>query len=46
MKIVDATVSMIASSAVDCGFKPGRVKPKTITFIFVASPQRVRANTG
>ena len=30
MKIVDATVSMIASSAVDCGFKPGQTKDYNI----------------
>ena len=30
---------MLASSAVDRGFKSGQVKPKTIKLIFVASPQ-------
>jgi hypothetical protein len=31
-------VSMLASSAVDRGFDPGRIKPKTIKLVFVASP--------
>ena len=31
-------VSLLASSSVDRGFEPGRVKPKTIKLIFVASP--------
>jgi hypothetical protein len=31
-------VSVLASSAVDRGFKPGWVKPKTIKLVFVASP--------
>ena len=31
-------VSVLASSAVDRGFDPRRVKPKTITMVFVASP--------
>ena len=31
-------VSMLASSAVDRGFDPWSVKPKTIKFVFVASP--------
>jgi hypothetical protein len=30
-------VSVLASSAVDLGFEPGRVKPKTIKLVFVAS---------
>ena len=30
--------SVFASSAVDRGFEPGRVKPKTITLVCVASP--------
>ena len=32
-------VSVIVSSAVDLGLSPGRLKPKTMKFIFVASPQ-------
>jgi hypothetical protein len=31
-------VSVLASSAVDRGFDPDRVKPKTIKLVFVASP--------
>jgi hypothetical protein len=31
-------VSVLASSAVECGFEPDRVKPKTIKLVFVASP--------
>ena len=30
-------VSVLVSSAVDREFKPGRVKPKTIKLVFVAS---------
>ena len=30
-------VSVLASSVVDRGFKPDRVKPKTIKLVFVAS---------
>ena len=29
-------VSVLASSAVDRGFEPGRVKPKTMKLVFVA----------
>ena len=29
-------VSVLASSAVDRGFEPGQVKPKTMKFVFVA----------
>jgi hypothetical protein len=31
-------VRVPASSVVNCGFEPGRVKPKTIKLVFVASP--------
>ena len=31
-------VSVLASSVVDRGFEPGRIKPKTIQLVFVASP--------
>jgi hypothetical protein len=31
-------VSVLASSAVECGFEPDRVKPKTIKLVCVASP--------
>ena len=31
-------VSVLASTAVDRGFEPDRVKPKTIKLVFVASP--------
>jgi hypothetical protein len=31
-------VSVLTSKAVDCGFEPRRIKPKTIKLIFVASP--------
>ena len=31
-------VSMLASSAVNYGFEPGQVKPKTIKLVIVASP--------
>ena len=31
-------VSVLASSAVDRGLEPGRVKPKIIKLAFVASP--------
>ena len=30
-------VSVIASSAVDRGFEPGRIEPKTVKLVFVAS---------
>ena len=36
--IIDIMVSVLISSAVDRGFKPGWVKPKTIKLVFVASP--------
>ena len=36
--IVGVMVRVPASSAVDCGFEPVRVKPKTIKLVFVASP--------
>ena len=35
-------VSVLASSAVDRGFEPGRVKPKTMKLVFVASPLRTQ----
>jgi hypothetical protein len=31
--------SVLASSAADVDSSPGRVKPKTIQFVFVASPE-------
>ena len=31
-------VSVLASSAVDRGFEPGQVKPKTIKLVFVTFP--------
>ena len=31
-------VSVLASGVVDRGLNPGRVKPKTIKLVFVASP--------
>ena len=31
-------VGVLALCAVDCGLKPGRVKPKTIKLVFVDSP--------
>ena len=31
-------VSVLALSAVDCGFEPGQVKLKTIKLVFVSSP--------
>ena len=37
-RIGGITVSVFASSAVDRGFKPHRVKPKIIKFVFIASP--------
>ena len=37
-RIGGVIVSMLASIAVDRGFKPDRVKPKTIKLVFVASP--------
>ena len=36
-RIDGVMVSMLASSEVDRGFDPGRVKPKTIKMVFVAS---------
>ena len=44
-------VNMLPSSAVDRGSSPGRVKPKIIKLVFVASPLNthhygVRAKTG
>jgi len=38
-RIGGVMVSVLASSAVDRGLEPGRVKPKTIQLVFVASPQ-------
>ena len=43
--------SMLVSSAVDCGFKPWSVKPKTIKLVFVFSllnmqHQGEKAHTG
>jgi hypothetical protein len=35
-RIGGIVVSMLASSAVDRGFVPGRVKPKTMKLVFVA----------
>jgi hypothetical protein len=35
-------VSVLASSVVDRGFEPGRVKPKTIKLVFVASSLSTR----
>ena len=35
-RIGGIVVSMLASSAVDRGFEPGRVKPKTMKLVFVA----------
>ena len=37
-RIGGVMVSVLALSAVDRGFKPGWVKPKTIKLVFVASP--------
>ena len=37
-RIDDVMVSVLASSAVDRGFEPDRVKPKTIQLVCVASP--------
>ena len=37
-RIGGVIVSMLASNAVDRGFEPDRVKPKTIKLVFVASP--------
>ena len=37
-RIGGVMVSVLASSAVDRGFEPDRVKPKTIKLVFVASP--------
>jgi hypothetical protein len=44
-------VSVLASSVVDRGFESGRVKPKTLKLVFVASPLSTqhlgeRAKTG
>ena len=36
-RVGDVIVSVLASSAVDRGFEPNRVKPMTITLVFVAS---------
>ena len=35
-------VSMLTSSAVDCGSNPDRVKPKTIKLVFVVLPLSTR----
>ena len=37
-RIGGVMVSVLASSVADCGFKPDRVKPKTIKMVVVASP--------
>ena len=38
-----AVVSVLASSTIDYGFEsPGRVKPKTIKLVFVASPLSIQ----
>jgi hypothetical protein len=34
-------ISVLALSAADCGFEPGRIKPKTIKLVIVASPLRM-----
>ena len=44
-------VVVLSSSSVDRGFEPGRVKPKTVIFVFAASPLNTqykgeRAKTG
>jgi len=36
-RIGGAIASVLASSAVDSGIEPGRVKPKTIKLVFSAS---------
>jgi hypothetical protein len=35
-------VSVLASSAIDHGFKPSSVKPKTIKLVFDASPLSIK----
>jgi hypothetical protein len=37
-------VSVLGKGAVDCGYDPDRVKPKTIKLEFVASPPRMHAH--
>jgi hypothetical protein len=37
-RIGGVIVSLLATSAVDRGFEPGRVKPKTMKLVFVTSP--------
>jgi hypothetical protein len=37
-RISGVMVNVLALSAVDRGFEPDRVKPKTIKLVFVASP--------
>jgi hypothetical protein len=39
--ISDVMVSVLDSSAVDCGFKPCRVKAKAMKLVFIASPLRM-----
>ena len=40
--ISDVMVSVLDSSAVDCGFKPCRVKAKAMKLVFIASPLRMQ----
>ena len=41
-RISGIVVSVLASSAVDRGFEPGQVKPKTMKFVFVATPRSMQ----
>jgi hypothetical protein len=37
-RISGVIINVLDSSAVDCEFEPGRVKPKTIELVFVTFP--------
>ena len=38
----DVMVSVLVLSVADCGFEPGRVKPKTIKLVFVVNYAALR----
>ena len=38
----DVMVSVLTSSAIDSGFKPGLVKPESMKLVFITSPLRLQ----
>jgi len=45
-RIIGDMVSVLASSVVDSGFEPGRIKQKTMQLVFVASLLRTQLEGG